>query len=114
MADAGKHAIQTHDGDASTKTFLVGFPFLDLDHIVVTIAAVVQTRGVDYEISNDLLNVVFYTAPAAGTGNVVFTRVGERSTLLVNFTNLAPLTKSELDKAFNQCLYYLQELEDAG
>jgi len=112
MADAGKNAITTNSGDGSTTQFLVGFSFLDITHIQVTVDGSVQSLNSDYEIDTSGAYVNFTIAPGTGTDNIVFTRVTPHSTLFVDFANGATVTDVNLDQAMLQSIYYTEEVED--
>ena len=66
-------------GDGAAKVFDLGFPFLEEADVRVTVAGVLKTRGTDYalqvpEIDSGNYSVRFFTAPAAASNNIEFSR----------------------------------------
>lgn len=123
MADSGKNAITTYDGDGSTTDFLIGFPYLQPEDIKVEEGAAELLLNTDYTITTDGLTVSFSAAPATGTGNVVLTR-RSKSTGDLSAQPGAPIvliydpeagaspSAQALTNAFLQALYYAEEIED--
>lgn len=109
MADAGKNATTTHDGDGATTQFAIGFSFLDPDHVEVSVGGSPNT---EFTVDSDLTTITFDAAPASGSNNIVITRNTPSSALINAFTNGAGVTEDDLNNAFLQCLYYAEEVED--
>lgn len=114
MADSGKNAITTNNGNGSSTTFDIGFEYLDTSHIQVVVDSVTQVLGTDYDISTDGDDVVFRAGsiPAVGTGNIVFTRVTPSTSLIVDPTAGAGLQESDVENLIWQALYFAEEVQD--
>lgn len=124
MADSGKNAITTLNGNGTALNLGVGFLFLEEAHVLVEVddggASGFDTLvlGTDYTINSATTVVTFLSSgpygkfPPAGTDNVRFTRVTPHSALHVTFTEGKPLIADYFTQAFQQCLYYTEELED--
>lgn len=114
MADTGKFATTTHDGDGSTVTFNLGFPMLDESHILVTVDDVATTA---FTIDLSALTITFDAAPASGTDNVVLKRQTAHTGIWVGgqitvFQDGGGVPASDLNNAYLQGLYYTEEQQD--
>jgi hypothetical protein len=112
MADSGKNAITSNNGDGSTTDFAIGFLYLDPTHIEVRVGGSLKTLNTDYTITTSGTVISFTAAPAAGSLNIVFTRATPTGTLFVDFTAGASVSDVNLDNAIWQSIYYSQEVED--
>ena len=125
MADSGKNAITTHSGTGSQLTFALswttspasslGLPYLaEADIKVEHPLATFLDLGVQFDISEDGLSVVFRSgyAPASGTDNVRFTRRTPHAALVVTYVDGTPPTAGNLTDSFAQPVYYDEEVED--
>ena len=77
MTISGTTFRNSYNGNGSTGTFTYGFRILDDDHVAVYVGGVLQTLTTHYSVTgvgNDTGSIVFVTAPATGTANVVFVR----------------------------------------
>lgn len=117
MADAGKNAITTYASYASEATLLIGFPYLDKDHVVVTSNTTPETtytRGAsdDYTIENsDPTNITWVTKPASGL-KITITRDTPEEVPIIEFEAGKPVLAANLNTDLLQVLYYQQEVED--
>jgi hypothetical protein len=73
-ARAAPYFPKTFTGDAVTKDFTLGFPFLAAAHLRVTVGGVLKTLDTDYYVmdptSADASFIRFVTAPAASANNI--------------------------------------------
>jgi len=114
MADTGKFATTTEDGDGSTVSFALGFPLLDEAHIVVTISGTPTTA---FTISLLAQTITFDSAPAAGTANILMKRDTAHTGVWVGgtineFADGSGVSASDLNNAYLQSLYYAEEQQD--
>jgi len=104
------NAYYSVETTGAQSQFSIPFPYLDRSHVVVELAAVTLTVGVDYTFVNDTL-LEFTSNP---TGTLVIKRVTPGGTPLVDFVDGSVLTESDLDTAFLQALYVAQETQDTA
>ena len=117
MADAGKFAITTYASYAGQDTLLIGFPYLDKDHVKVwdNAATPVQyVRGTDFEIENSAPTVIEWKAgekPANGL-KITITRVTPSTTPINTFVAGKPVLAANINTNLSQVLYFMQEVSD--
>lgn len=104
------NAYYSTETTGAQSQFSIPFPYLDRSHVVVELAAVTLTLGVDYTFVNDTL-LEFTSNP---TGTLVIKRVTPAATPLVDFVDGSVLTEADLDTAFLQALYVSQETQDTA
>jgi hypothetical protein len=122
MADAGKNAITTLNGDGTALNAPTGFVFLEESHILVEVddggGFDTLVLNSDYTVNASTTIITFLDSgpygkfPPSGTDNVRFTRQTPHPTPYVTFTDGASVTAENLDNAIRQCLYYTEEVED--
>ncbi|MCB9178965.1 MAG: hypothetical protein H6590_06045 [Flavobacteriales bacterium] len=103
-------------GDGSTKTFDLGFPYLDSAHIAAQVDGVNQTNPTDFTITNG--SAVFVNAPDLDA-DVRFLRVTPRAydARLVDFRAFGAITEDEMDLNQKQIWFLIQEAmetDDSG
>lgn len=92
-----------------TRLFTVPFPYLDRNHVVVTVNRVLKYPGADFDWRADG-NIEFHQSIS---GNVLeLVRKTPEDGPLVTFYNGAVLTEAELNTAIRQLLYISQEIRD--
>lgn len=96
----------TYTGDGSTQDFTITFPFLRSSHVTAKINDVLTT---DYSISGTTLT--FDTAPANGA-EVELRRVTPTGALVRRFYDGPNPTGTELEEAFKQAIYAIQDLSE--
>ena len=104
------NAYYSVETTGAQSQFSIPFTYLDRSHVVVELAAVTLTLGVDYTFVNDTL-LEFTSNP---TGTLVIKRVTPAGTPLVDFVDGSVLTEADLDTAFLQALYVAQETQDTA
>lgn len=100
------HAFVHYAGDGSSGPFAIPFPYLDRAHIVVRVDGVLTPATFAGDAAVQL------GAPAAVGAVVEIRRETPRDHPLVDFTDGAVLTESDLDRAILQQLYIAQETHD--
>ena len=105
------NAYQQYDSQTgATTVYTISFPYLDRDHVVVTLGGVTLTVGTDYTFTSDT-QLTFTPAP---TGDLVIKRVTPVASSIVDFTSGAALTETDLDRAHLQALYASSETRDTA
>lgn len=99
-------ARDTYTASASQTNFTITFPYLDSDHIVLTIDTVAST---DFTLS-DATTLVLDT-PATGGEAIVISRDTPNSSL-VSFADGAPVTQANMETFRKQVTYLVEELSD--
>lgn len=95
-----------YSGDGSNRLFAITFPYLQLDHIFVTIDGVEDTSFTFITSSS------IQTSITPSNGSLVEVRRVTETDPLVDFTDGSTLTESDLDIATLQAIYIAQEAED--
>jgi len=95
----------TYNGDESTTTYAVTFPYLSQNHVSVLLDGVATTEYVWMTASTIQLNTAY-------TGVISIVRTTP-TTPLVDFTDGSVLTEEQLDTATVQSLYVAEETQDA-
>ncbi len=108
MTSAVPSLLIEASGDGVTRSFHISFGFLQPSHIQAEIDGQATT---DFTVSGDTLT--FTTAPADGT-SITFTRSTPHDELYVKPKKWARLPARDLKAAFNQVLYYTEEVHFAG
>jgi len=103
---AAGNSYVTYSGDGVTKTFVFSFPYLDPDHVTVLVdgLAVGFTLTTTQSVELDIV-------PASGA-TVRIQRNTPFNQRLVDFTDGGILKEADLDKAFNQLFFFLQEMAE--
>lgn len=100
----------TYEGDGSTVTYSVPFPYINKTHVKVYVNSILRLNPSDYFWASTA-SITFRNAPADGSA-IVIRRVTPGDTKLVNFTNGATLTEDDLNLAFDQIFYLAQEAKE--
>lgn len=100
----------TYVGNGTTDTFSVPFPFIHRDHVEVYENGILLLTPADYTWLND--SSVKLRLPPSVDNGVEIRRTTPVSTRLVDFQNGAVLTEAELDLAFEQNFYLIQEIKE--
>lgn len=98
-----------YTGNGSTKNYSVPFPFILSTHVQVLLNGVLQLTPADYVLTGT--TVAFVTAPDTDA-SIEISRETPDTTRLVDFENGAVLTESDLDTAFTQNFYLIQEIKE--
>jgi len=101
---------QYDDQTGATSVYTISFPYLDRDHVVVTLGGVTLTVGTDYTFTSDT-QLTFTPAP---TGDLVIKRVTPVASSIVDFESGAAITERDLDRANLQALYAAAETRDTA
>ena len=98
----------TYQGNGSTRTFSVPFPYLSTTHVRVAVNETPLEFGLEWELSTP--STVQFLINAPGDGDLVKiyreTAIDQRE---VDYQNGAVLTEEELDRDSLQAFYLLQE-----
>lgn len=82
-ADTSAETPETFSGDGNTVEFsLTEFPVMPLDS--VQISSVPKEEGVDFEVDYGNKKIIFFTAPAVGTNNIVINYSSHSTTNIQN------------------------------
>jgi len=103
---------QTHNGNGSTATFAISFPFLENTEIDVSVGGVLKTLGTHYNINGSSITFTSGNIPPSGTGNIRFQRDTNISAKKVDFADGSVLTETDLDNNSDQILFAQQEFID--
>ena len=98
-----------YEGDGSTRTFPITFPYISDQHIRVRINTVEQLRPLGFQVQGG--QVVLGLVPPVGAA-VEIIRQTPISQKLVQFQNGAVLTEAELNLAVRQLMFLIQEQQD--
>ena len=96
-------------GDGATKDYSVPFPYLDVDHVEVTVSGLVLPFAAYDWIGTQTIRLD--TAPAVGAA-VTIRRQTPLSQQIVQFKNGSVLAEEELNKSIQQILFVQQELTE--
>lgn len=95
----------TYTGNAATTQYVIGFGFVATDHVSVLLDDVDQSSG--WQFTNSNTEIAFDSPPADGVA-ITITRTTP-SVLVTDFISGAQMTVDNLDKSFNQSLYFVEE-----
>ncbi|MGH0328718.1 phage tail fiber protein [Sinorhizobium meliloti] len=109
MASSKLKTILFYNGDGSTKSFTFDFPYLDRDHVKVSIN---EVPSGDYAWIS-AFTIRFNTAPAVGK-TIRIARETPRDTPVVSIADGSSLRSVDLNRAALQALYVAQEAADAA
>ena len=103
-------SVDTYTGNGSTTSYSVTFPYIEQDHVIVTIDGTTKTLGSDYSFSNS--STIAFTSAPANSAVIKFTRSSNRNARLVDFQDGSTLTEANLDQDGNQAFFVAQEAID--
>ena len=102
----------TYTGDANTVLFSFTFPYIQEDHVKVSVDDVVQTITTEYSFAN-ATTIEFVTAPAIGAAIKIFRETPTEDVAGVFFSGSA-IRARDLNDNFTQTLYISQESENTS
>jgi hypothetical protein len=103
------YSYKSYKGNGVTKAFPIPFGYLLPRNIYVSVDTVVKNSTSDYSITTS--NVTFLTPPAASSV-ILIQRHTDAATLAVNWEPGSILTEPDMNLAFIQQFYLIQELLD--
>ena len=109
MATNTTATTQTHNGNGSTATFAISFPFLADNEIDVTVGGVLKTLGTHYTIASSQITFTSGNIPPSGSNNIKLSRDTDISAKKVDFADGSVLTEKDLDNNSDQILFAQQE-----
>ena len=111
-----------HVGDGAQQVFPIGFDFLSIDHIVVTLDDVPLTGpGADptfewepFPVGVQFPSLITIHTPPPLNAVLKFQRVTPHDAPFVVFVDDVPITGADLNADFQQVIFYAEEVEDAA
>lgn len=104
------YSFVDYTGDGVDRDFTITFPYISKSHVIVTVNAVVQTAGVDFNYTSGS-TINFPVAPANGLP-IRIRRVTPATGALVDFSDAVTLHDTDLDTTALQTVYLVQENRD--
>lgn len=98
----------TYNGDGSSVTFNITFPFLQSADVKVQVDGTTVNTPTDYSVTGNV--VEFVTAPPTGTSNVRLYRNTDKTTPAITYSAGSAIKADDLNKNHLQTLYSLQEI----
>jgi hypothetical protein len=106
------YSIVEYTASAAQTDFTISMPYLLESHIEVRVDSVLKTVTTHYSFADS--TTIRFVLPMIGGEVVQIARVTNRSTRLVDFAAGARLTENDLDTAFLQTFYVMQEAFDSA
>lgn len=106
MADAGKYATTTYDGDGVTKNFAIGFPYVEEGFVTVTVDGAVTVVN----FTDGGTTVEIDPAPPTGSDNVVILR--DTDTDIPSIPSQQPVSGATLVDQSTRMFHKIEEAHD--